>query len=65
MFNFNFITPRNIYLFHMFVVAPLLMYIGYNGSNVQPIIFNALIGLSIIVFLYHSNRLIQLSKKEN
>jgi hypothetical protein len=49
----------------MFVVAPLLMYIGYNGSNVQPIIFNALIGLSIIVFLYHSNRLIQLSKKEN
>ena len=59
------ITPRNIYIFHMLVVAPLLMYVGYNGPNTDPNIFTALMALATLVFLYHSYRLSQLMKQQD
>ena len=47
-------------LFHILAVAPLLGYIGYNGMEHRPIddrIYQILIGVAILVLVYHSYRL--------
>lgn len=58
------ITGRGIYLFHMLVVAPLLMYVGYTGVNTPQMIFNILMLLAVLVFLYHGNRVMQMMAVE-
>lgn len=48
---------RNVYLFHLVVIVPLLFYIGYNGNKSDSRSYGALLGLSILAGLYHSMRL--------
>lgn len=51
-----------INLFHILFVAPLLFYIGYqnNYGHKKPAkdLYNLLIILAILVFLYHGYRII-------
>ncbi len=49
---------RNVYLFHLVAVVPLLLYIGYNGNKSDPRSFGALLGIGILAGMYHSMRLI-------
>jgi hypothetical protein len=43
-------------LFHIIFVGGFLFYVGLNRTNVQPFIFNILIGLGIIILCYHTYR---------
>lgn len=54
---------NSINLFHVLFVAPLLIYVGYNGANTNPAIFTAMMILGFLVAVYHVY-LIQ-SKKES
>ena len=49
---------RNVYLFHMLAVAPLLMYVGYEGKNANPRVFGPLLGVGALALIYHGFRLI-------
>ena len=45
---------RNVYIFHTFIIAPFLIYVGYkNKGN----IFKIILILGIIALLYHGFRL--------
>ena len=43
-------------LFHVFFVSPLLIYVGVQRASTPELVFNGLIGLSIVIFLYHLYR---------
>jgi hypothetical protein len=42
--------------FHLLFVAPLLIYVGYEGPQTNPYVFKALIALGIGVAVYHASR---------
>ena len=42
-----------IYLVHFLIIGPLLIYIGYYKEQVDRKVYEALMGLGIIVTLYH------------
>lgn len=48
---------RNVYLFHLVVVVPLIFYIGYNGNKSDPRTYGVLLGLATLAGMYHSMRL--------
>lgn len=48
-----------INLFHIFIVAPLFIYVGYMGTKAMPQLFTVLMFLSIVVLLYHLYRAYQ------
>ena len=52
------IYKRNVYLFHMLAVAPILIYVGYMGKNANPRVFGPLLGVGVLAFLYHGFRLV-------
>lgn len=45
-----------IYLMHLLIIAPLLLYIAYRGSKSDKRVWNPLLGLSVIILLYHGLR---------
>ena len=42
-----------LYLFHLFVIAPLFIFVGYNKKNINHYIFLSLLILGIINLIYH------------
>ena len=40
-------------LFHVFLVAPFLIYVGIQRAGSPELLFKGLIGLAIVIFLYH------------
>lgn len=46
-----------INLFHIFIVSPLLLYIGYNKQMTADLYFNILIGLGILAIIDHGYKL--------
>jgi hypothetical protein len=42
-----------LHLFHVFVIAPLLIAIYFYGKKTPDIIFSILLGLGVIILLYH------------
>ena len=44
---------KAIYLFHIFLVAPLFLYIGLARNTVPDVIFSILGFMAAIIFLYH------------
>ncbi len=59
-------SPPYIPIIHMFIVAPLLLYIGYNIYKNKPM--NTEFGmfillLALLIFLYHSYKLYIYTKK--
>jgi len=43
---------RTVYMFHLFMVAPLMMYVGYFGSN-APFALTFTGGMGLLAALYH------------
>ena len=47
-----------VYLVHIVIVGPLLVYIGYFKNRVDKNILNALVVLGAIVILYHGYKFV-------
>ena len=47
-----------VYLFHVLLVAPIVIYIGYKQKNADPRIFSVLLVLGVLAMTYHSIRLV-------
>jgi hypothetical protein len=45
---------NEIYLFHILIVAPLLIYIGYSGSKTPEMLFKLLLIFGVVIIIYHS-----------
>ena len=48
---------NKVYFFHAFIIAPLLVYIGYNGPTSRPGVWGFVGGLGGLAFIYHGFRL--------
>lgn len=48
---------NKVYFFHAFLVAPLLMYVGYWGAQTNPGVWGFLGGMGGVAFIYHGFRL--------
>jgi len=48
---------RNVYLFHLLIIAPLLIYVGFYGIKANEKIFPVLLSIGSIAGLYHGIRL--------
>lgn len=46
-----------VYLLHIIVVGPLLVYVGYMKNKVDPKILDAVTVLGAIVIAYHAYKL--------
>ena len=46
-----------IYLIHIVFVAPLLIYVGYMKNKTNITLFNVMLILGVVVFLYHLHKL--------
>ena len=44
---------KAVYTFHLLIVAPLLMYIGYYGIKSNPFVTKFSGGMGILAALYH------------
>lgn len=44
---------RTVYTFHLLVIAPLLMYIGYYREKSNPFVMSFLGGLGLLAGVYH------------
>jgi len=47
-----------IYWFHLLLVAPLLIYIGYTAEHTPKDIFILLFSFGVVVAIYHGYKLI-------
>lgn len=45
-----------LYLFHIFLAGPLLIYIGLQRDAVPDILYMILGGLAAVIFVYHAYR---------
>ncbi len=45
-----------IYLFHWLIVAPLFVYIGLMKEKTPANLFNLLLAMGVVVFVYHFQR---------
>jgi len=48
---------KRVYLFHVLVVAPLLLYVGYKGPNAQSNMYPVLFVVGLVALVYHGYRL--------
>ena len=55
----------DIYLVHMFFVAPLFIYIGIYGNNLSNNFLSFMMILGLVVFLYHGSKYWQTSNQLN
>jgi hypothetical protein len=46
-------------LFHMAVVVPLLLFVGYQRSDTPQWVYLSLLSIGLVVLLYHTVRLVQ------
>jgi hypothetical protein len=59
---------KQINLFHIAIVAPLLGYIGYLGIQGHPIdknVFYFLMVMALVIFAYHGYRLTQTDESKD
>jgi hypothetical protein len=48
---------NKVYFFHSFLIAPMLMYVGYWGEQTNPRVWGLLGGMGGVAFMYHGFRL--------
>ena len=56
---------RLVYLVHILAVAPLFWYIGSNGPDTNPQIFEALKYIAVVIAIYHGLLLVKSTKQDN
>jgi hypothetical protein len=49
---------NKVYFFHAFIVAPMLMYIGYYGATSNKNIWGFVGGMGGLAFMYHGVRIV-------
>jgi hypothetical protein len=49
-------TLITVYIIHLLVVAPLLIYVAYYGSSSNNSVWTPTMAMAVIVFLYHGMR---------
>ena len=49
----RYLKEKAIYIFHVFAVAPLLVYVGYKGHNADSRVFNIILYLGILAGIFH------------
>ena len=54
-----------IYLLHIFIVAPLFIYIGQLKEKTPTNVLASLLPIGIIVLIYHSYKLYQFQQNQN
>lgn len=45
-----------ISLFHILLVGPFFIYVAYVRGQLMPWIFNVLLGLGLVIFVYHASK---------
>ena len=55
-----------VHLFHLLIVGSLFLYIGIVNTSMPPVMYNVVIGFSVVIFIYHLYRAIKywINKKE-
>jgi len=48
---------KRVYLFHVIAVAPLLIYVGYKGIDVNPKLYPVVLSLGAMAGVYHGFRM--------
>jgi hypothetical protein len=59
MFNFANINILGFDLhtiFHIFIIIPMLFYIGFKNGKVNPLFFKALMAVSVILLIKHGGK---------
>jgi hypothetical protein len=51
------IYKKNVYLFHILVVSPILIYVGIKGSNTPKDIYPIVLTVGISALIYHGYRI--------
>jgi hypothetical protein len=46
-----------IYLIHIIFIAPLFIYVGYMKNKTNITLFNVMLILGVVTFLYHLHKL--------
>ena len=54
-----------IYWIHILFAGPLFIYLGIAKQDVPDIIFNIVLGLGVIVILYHGYKLYNYNQMKN
>ena len=54
-----------IYWIHILFVGPLFIYLGVAKQDVPDIVFNIVLGLGVIVILYHGYKLYNYLQMKN
>lgn len=49
---------RWVYLIHLLIIGPLLLYVGLRGNNADPRVHGAVLGMAVIAILYHGQKLV-------
>ena len=57
--NYKMDYMTGVYAFHVTIVAPLLMWIGYNKCETSEDIFQLVLLIGVMALVYHSFRLYQ------
>lgn len=45
-------------LFHILIVAPLFLFVGFQRASTPVWLYNALLGIGMVILLYHGARLL-------
>ena len=56
----NRIFKRNVYLFHLIIVTPLLLYIGIRGRRADGRVFPVLTGVGLLAGIFHMYKYLSL-----
>lgn len=60
----EYVYKRNVYLFHLVAIVPLLLYIGIRRKSADARVFPVLIGVASLAGAYHFYRLVSPRKQE-
>lgn len=68
----NFDYTLNVYLFHVILIAPVIIFVGFKGlkgckdeksDKISDEMFNFIMGLGILTLMYHFIKLIEQLRK--
>jgi len=55
-------SAKYVYWLHL-IILPILVYVGVKKGTTPDVIFNIVLGIAIVVLLYHTFKLISLHER--